>query len=70
MRLTYCIPCQYGDHTGHYEVVQAVPKGMMGGAKCPCRGECAEHPSRAAAFESDRLETVAPSAPQQPDPPA
>jgi hypothetical protein len=40
--LTYCIPCQHGDHDGHYEVIQAVPEGMLGGQRCPCRGECIE----------------------------
>lgn len=42
MLKTECIPCQYGDHDGHHEVVQAVPEGMLGGAMCPCRGECRE----------------------------
>lgn len=40
VELTECIPCQYGDHEHHQEVVQAVPEGMMGGARCPCTGEC------------------------------
>jgi hypothetical protein len=35
-----CIPCQYGDHANHHEIVQAVPDGVMGGARCDCRGEC------------------------------
>lgn len=35
-----CLPCQYGDHAGHHEVVQAAPEGGVGGARCPCRGEC------------------------------
>jgi hypothetical protein len=40
MYLTYCTPCQYGDHKNHFEVVQSVPKGMYGGARCRCKGEC------------------------------
>jgi len=40
--LTYCIPCQHGDHEHHHEVVQAVPEGMLGGVKCRCKGECVE----------------------------
>lgn len=39
-----CLPCQYGDHDGHYEVVQAVPEGVMGGAVCLCKGECRDRP--------------------------
>ena len=30
-RITECAPCQMGEHHRHYRVVQAVPKGMMGG---------------------------------------
>lgn len=41
---TLCIPCQYGDHDDHYEVVQACPPGMLGGARCPCEGECRDRP--------------------------
>lgn len=40
MRIGTCIPCQYGDHDGHVEIIQAVPEGMMGGAVCGCKGEC------------------------------
>lgn len=36
-----CPACQHGDHEHHTEVVQAVPEGMIGGAQCPCEGECA-----------------------------
>ena len=42
MRLGYCIACQHGRHERHREVIQAVPEGMMGGAKCRCEGECVE----------------------------
>lgn len=35
-----CLPCQHGDHDGHHEVVQTVPEGVMGGARCDCKGEC------------------------------
>jgi hypothetical protein len=37
-----CIPCQYGDHDEHHEVIRAVPEGVMGGAVCGCDGKCAE----------------------------
>lgn len=37
-----CIPCQYGRHDEHYEVIEAVPEGVMGGAVCGCDGKCAE----------------------------
>jgi hypothetical protein len=47
VRITECIACQAGDHDGHEEVVQAVPEGVMGGAKCLCRGECQGRPSGA-----------------------
>lgn len=38
--LTYCIPCRGGNHDRCHGVMQAVPKGMMGGARCRCEGEC------------------------------
>lgn len=38
--LTLCIPCQHGNHDDHMEVIQAAPPGMMGGARCPCKGDC------------------------------
>lgn len=41
-----CIPCQDGNHDRHYEVTQAVPEGMIGGARCPCTGDCAERKAR------------------------
>ncbi len=40
--LTLCIPCQYGDHEHHHEVVQVAPEGMLGGARCPCEGDCVD----------------------------
>lgn len=42
MLLTYCIPCQHGHHERHHEIVQAVPEGVMGGARCRCGGECVD----------------------------
>jgi hypothetical protein len=36
-----CSACQFGRHAEHQRVVQAVPEGMMGGAMCPCTGDCA-----------------------------
>ncbi len=35
MLWTYCIPCER-----HHEVIQHAPPGVMGGAKCRCKGEC------------------------------
>lgn len=40
--LGYCIPCQYGDHEAHHEIIQHAPKDGVGGAKCRCKGECVE----------------------------
>jgi hypothetical protein len=37
-----CIACQYGDHSGHHEVIQAVDDDVIGGAACGCDGNCAE----------------------------
>lgn len=45
MRLGTCIPCQFGNHDAHHEVMQAVPEGVMGGAICTCKGECRENAS-------------------------
>jgi hypothetical protein len=39
-----CLPCQFGRHDEHYEVIQAVPEGVMGGAVCGCKGECRNQP--------------------------
>lgn len=44
--LTDCIACRHGRHERHVEVVQAVPKGVMGGARCSCTGDCAERKAR------------------------
>ncbi len=37
-----CIACRFGRHDGHVEVVRSVPRGMMGGHICLCKGDCAE----------------------------
>ena len=37
-----CIPCQHGQHDGHYEVIEAVSDGVLGGAICGCKGDCAD----------------------------
>lgn len=42
--LTLCNGCADGDHSKHYSVVQVVPEGMIGGAVCPCDGECDGNP--------------------------
>lgn len=46
MLLTQCIPCQNGHHEKHIEILGIPPKGMIGGSKCPCKGECKFSPSR------------------------
>ena len=38
--LTYCIACRYGQHDGHIKDFAPAPEGVMGGAQCPCDGEC------------------------------
>jgi hypothetical protein len=43
VRIGTCIPCQYGNHERCQKVMQAVPKGMLGGAICGCKGECQEN---------------------------
>lgn len=40
MEHTLCIPCVYGDHDGHQEVIETPPPGMLGGKRCPCESEC------------------------------
>lgn len=45
-RLSECDACAMGDHSRHYRVVEAVPEGMLGGAVCPCRGECVKRGPR------------------------
>ncbi len=37
-----CIPCQYGQHSEHHDVIEAVPEGVMGGAICDCKGTCVD----------------------------
>lgn len=39
--LILCFACRDGDHSGHQETLQAVPEGMIGGTRCPCKGDCA-----------------------------
>jgi hypothetical protein len=39
-RKTICSACEQGEHKRHRKVVQAVPKGVLGGSVCVCRGEC------------------------------
>jgi hypothetical protein len=55
-----CIPCQYGQHESHHEVIQAAPEGVMGGAVCGCDGKCAERytPPRSV-FVNERPDTTA-----------
>jgi hypothetical protein len=40
--LTKCHACRRGDHEHHSEVIQAALPGMIGGMRCPCKGECVE----------------------------
>jgi hypothetical protein len=53
-RITICNACERGDHKHHYRVVQAVSPGMLGGAVCTCRGECAD-----GRYESKDLRLIA-----------
>jgi hypothetical protein len=46
MRLGRCWACQAGDHKHHKRIVEAAPKGMLGGVVCPCKGECQRDQSR------------------------
>jgi hypothetical protein len=43
VRIGMCIPCQMGNHARHHKTIQAVPKGMLGGATCGCKGECEDN---------------------------
>lgn len=45
-RISECDACRMGDHKRHRRVIQAVPKGMMGGTVCGCGGECVERGPR------------------------
>lgn len=65
MELVWCIPCQYGAHEEHIEVIEACPPGMMGGASCPCQGECRQRQAIRAATVLADLE-VLPSVPDFP----
>lgn len=40
--LTYCHACQFGMHSEHIKDFDPAPPGVMGGAQCPCEGECVE----------------------------
>lgn len=40
--LIYCSGCKIGEHEHHHRIVQAAPEGMLGGAVCPCQGECVD----------------------------
>lgn len=46
--LVECIGCEQARHEEHRGVVQAAPEGGVGGATCPCRGECVDHGDRLA----------------------
>jgi hypothetical protein len=37
-----CISCQHGVHSGHTDVIEVAPPGLLGRRSCPCRGECVE----------------------------
>lgn len=53
-----CIPCQHGDHDGHQRIVQAAPKGMMGGQECHCEGECRNKKTQKTPTEKTLTELV------------
>ena len=40
-----CPACQYGRHSDHVENFAPAPSGVMGGAACPCKGECVSRPA-------------------------
>lgn len=40
--LTICSACRGGKHDEHRRVIQAAPKGMIGGSACRCEGECVD----------------------------
>ena len=40
MMVADCIACRHGNHASHVEWPKRPPKGMMGGHKCECKGEC------------------------------
>jgi hypothetical protein len=46
-----CLACQNGDHDSHREWIQKPPPGLIGGARCPCQGECCEKPRKARLIE-------------------
>ena len=54
-----CSSCQYGDHEHHIPVMQAVPPGVIGGAKCRCEGECVDGRYQSEQFKKIK-ETLAP----------
>lgn len=46
VELIDCIACMHGDHDHHVEMIHAAAPGLMGGARCPCTGDCAERNER------------------------
>jgi hypothetical protein len=53
MELHPCIPCQYGAHDEHIEWPERAAEGVMGGWRCPCKGECRDRASHLAIEEDD-----------------
>ena len=45
-RIGLCWACRSGDHKHHQKVVRSVPKGMMGGVICGCKGDCGSEESK------------------------
>ncbi len=54
-----CIPCQYGRHDAHYDVVQPAPEGGVGGARCPCKGECVDERGFIGETETNLFDAIA-----------
>jgi hypothetical protein len=61
MMLHDCIACQYGMHDEHVRVTQPVSEDVLGGAMCPCKGDCAERNAERIAAENQRITGVPPA---------
>lgn len=44
VRLGTCPGCSVGNHKRHDRNYAPAPPGVMGGAMCPCEGECQDVP--------------------------
>lgn len=39
---TICFPCELGEHDSHHEAIEGPLPGVLGGARCRCKGECVD----------------------------